>query len=379
MKEYLKIVSVLVLAILLLFINNLFFPFLENQIAGIVFLAILFIILVVLKGFEREKKKKTLDINFNLVSHVIVYFVFIYVLGIFTGYAKTIYSLDFIKMIGNILPVILLILFEELLRYQVVSKVKGGKHEKGILSLLIFFFVLFDIRNVFPLSQDINLLMDQISLTILPAIAKNLAYTYLVYHISYKSLILFRILMEIPIYVVPIYPNLGSYLTGICEIVFPFLVCLLISRAVKKERMFFIRESKHLGSKIVTAIFFVCVFIVILLTSGYFKYYFLAIVSPSMSPNINRGDVVIVEKLNEEEKDKIEVGDILVYRNNDRVIVHRVVEKSDSQDGNYTYQTKGDNNDDIDAVVIYEKDIIGVARLKISAIGYPSVWLSEWR
>lgn len=379
MREYQKIVLIELIAIILILCNNFLFRFISNQLLGFVFLTIFFIVIVLLKGFEKDKSEKTLDINFSLISYVICYFVIVYVLGIFAGYARTVYSLDFLTILQNILPVILVIVAEELLRYEVVSKYKNGSHEKIVLTLLVLFLILFDARGAFPLGHDINAIIDNISLIILPSIAKNIAFTFLMYHISWKSVIWFRLLTELPIYMVPIYPNLGNYLTSILEIVFPFIVCLLIYRATKKERMFFVRESKHPGRMIVSACFGIFVVVVILLTSGFFKYYFLAIVSPSMSPNIKRGDVVIVDKLTDKEKDVIEVGDVLVYRNDNRVIVHRVVQKNDSQDGNYTYRTKGDNNDDIDAMVIYEKDIIGVARLRIPAIGYPSVWLSEWR
>ena len=97
-----------------------------------------------------------------------------------------------------------------------------------------------------------------------------------------------------------------------------------------------------------------------------------------MYPGIERGDVVIVKKLNEQEKKDIQLGEILVYRHENRVIVHRVIEKNETISG-CTYKTKGDNNDTPDDVTIYEKDIIGVAQYKIPKVGYPSIWLSEWR
>ena len=112
------------------------------------------------------------------------------------------------------------------------------------------------------------------------------------------------------------------------------------------------------------------------LTSGIFKFYVLAIGSESMEPRINKGDVVVVEKLNEKEIRKLKEGEVLVYKHNDMVVVHRIV-KIIHNDDNYYFRTKGDNNSSEDMWTIDERAVIGEAVLKIPYIGIPTVWLSE--
>lgn len=79
-----------------------------------------------------------------------------------------------------------------------------------------------------------------------------------------------------------------------------------------------------------------------------FGYTFFEIISGSMSPTIEKGDMIIV-KLDTE----YNVGDIISFKDNDSVITHRIVEKND----NY-YVTKGDANNTTDNP-IKENQIIG--------------------
>ena len=95
-----------------------------------------------------------------------------------------------------------------------------------------------------------------------------------------------------------------------------------------------------------------------------------------MYPNISKGDVVVVEQLKAEELKDIIVGEVLVFRHNEIIIVHRVTKITESN-GKLLFRTKGDNNNAEDNYDIEESQVVGVARFKIPFIGQPSVWLSE--
>ena len=114
--------------------------------------------------------------------------------------------------------------------------------------------------------------------------------------------------------------------------------------------------------------------IVIYFTSGYFKYYALAIASGSMSPKIKKGDIVIVEKVNSNYK-KIKKQDVIVYEYNGSIIVHRVHQILKTN-GEYYFYTKGDANSSIDNYAIDESMIIGVVKINVPYIGWPTVWLN---
>ncbi len=96
-----------------------------------------------------------------------------------------------------------------------------------------------------------------------------------------------------------------------------------------------------------------------------------------MNPSIHRGDMVLVEKLNDDEIDDLSVGDILVYNKDDRVIVHRIYEILEVADG-VAYVTKGDNNESEDSWFVTADKIIGKVKLNFKFIGYPAVLLNEF-
>ena len=113
---------------------------------------------------------------------------------------------------------------------------------------------------------------------------------------------------------------------------------------------------------------------IIYITSGYFKYYAIAIGSGSMFPNIKKGDAVIIEKVRN--IDDIAENEIIAYRYNNIIVVHRLNKKIYTGSEYYFY-TKGDANNALDNYKITKDMIIGIVRVKIPYIGYPTVWLNE--
>ena len=94
-----------------------------------------------------------------------------------------------------------------------------------------------------------------------------------------------------------------------------------------------------------------------------------------MSPKIKKGDIVIVDKIKDRYQE-IKEKDIIAYEYNGAIIVHRV-EKIINLNGIYYFYTKGDANNSIDNYSIDQSMIIGVVRMNIPYIGWPTVWLNE--
>ena len=80
------------------------------------------------------------------------------------------------------------------------------------------------------------------------------------------------------------------------------------------------------------------------------KYRTYIIVSPSMKPAINPGDLIFVRKV---DVDKIKEGDIITFKNEDMVATHRAI-KIDKN----TITTKGDSNN-VEDYPIDKKEVIG--------------------
>ena len=103
---------------------------------------------------------------------------------------------------------------------------------------------------------------------------------------------------------------------------------------------------------------------------------FYTILTQSMYPTIKAGDVVITYK---EEDNIYNKGDIITYVSNNNggiTITHRVYEAY-NVDGEYSYKTKGDNNNAPDSEVIKSGSVLGKVVFKIPKAGYIQQFLSS--
>jgi len=94
-----------------------------------------------------------------------------------------------------------------------------------------------------------------------------------------------------------------------------------------------------------------------------------------MSPTIEVGDIVVVDKYYQENPSNLEVGDVLVFKVRSTLYTHRIISIV-QRNNNYYIRTKGDYKDNVeDSWVVTKEDIVGKVVFKIKFIGLPSVWL----
>lgn len=97
------------------------------------------------------------------------------------------------------------------------------------------------------------------------------------------------------------------------------------------------------------------------------------IISGSMEPNLQIGDIVIVKKVVQNE---LKQGDIISYRQGQSVITHRIAEVIDKE-GKVEYKTKGDNNNAEDSGIISYEMIEGKVIKHISQVGKIAIILQK--
>ena len=104
---------------------------------------------------------------------------------------------------------------------------------------------------------------------------------------------------------------------------------------------------------------------VFLMGSRLIGYRVFNILTGSMAPQYNEGDLIYVKQVSPEE---VQVGDPITFVLNEELVVatHRVVE-IDSETSHF--YTKGDANDIIDAPVHF-KNLIGIPQFSIPKLGY---------
>lgn len=374
MKRGYKRLLIFELIMFFILVLNSFFWNILGSYSTVIFLLVIVVIFKKLFGIERDKHRYTQDIIFDTIIFLLIFFLLYYLFGIVIGFAKTdnYYNMD--GMFRFVIPAILTTIVKEFLRYQVIMKSEGSKL-LTILTVIMFIFI--DVTN--PIYY--NGFTDKydtfifVALTLLPSVSTNIVCSYLTYKVGYKPNLVYLLVMNLYQYLLPIVPNPNEYIASIVNFLLPILLGYKLSGFFKMaideevEREY---NKRTMASLIIPT---VIVITLVYFTSGYFKYYAVAIASGSMEKEISKGDVVIVEKI-EDSYDQLEEGQVIAYRYHGIIVVHRIV-KILQEDGEYFVYTKGDANKDPDNYVVEEEMILGKVNIKIPFIGLPTVWLNE--
>lgn len=330
---------------------------------------------IVLLGYQKDKKTRIKQyVTRTTISIIIIFFLISYGLGFFVGFLRNAYSLAPSAIVDNLFAPIIIIVSTEILRYVVISSNKDKKH------VLILVTVLITILELFITLKPINYadfagLFKIVTATVLPIISKNIVIGYLDYHVGYKSGLVYRLIMDLYMFVMPIVPDLGDYLNSMIGIGLPFIIYIYASRTISEynngiERSYGKRTLRWFD---IPAYLFLVV--LICLISGFFPYFMIGIGSESMTPTIDKGDAVIIHKVSSP-KD-LKKGDVIAFRLKDKTIVHRLV-KIEKVKGTTYYRTKGDANNSVDSINLTFNDIRGKVILDIPYIAYPTIYLTEF-
>lgn len=306
---------------------------------------------------------------------VVAYLMIYFILGLFVGYQYNAYSMTPKGLLHNTIMFLPIIIFQEYIR-QVFVSYSSGKN--GWIAFITILFILIGI-NFNSLSSDFRNAeagFKFICSDMLPLIASNFVFTYLAYISSCKTTIIYRLLTTAASIYLPILPNLNWFYTGLFGILVPMILYVLVNYSqAKLERKLTWQEEKQ--SRPITYVPVLVVgFLLVGFVIGLFKYQPVAVVSDSMLPVFARGDMIIVEKFNQEDVEKIKVDDIIKFAAENYYVIHRVhaIEKTET---GYLFTTKGDNNNAPDSKKVKPEQIQAIYRTHVKYLGFPSVWLSE--
>ena len=359
------------LILITIVLNSIFSVF--NGYTFILFLLVITFLALKFIGYEADTMRYKKDIVLKITILTIAYYMIIFAFGLFTGFNRNTLILGIIDTIKNILPLLLAIPLIEMLRYVFITK---GQTSKVLIVLSVISLTLLDIMllNYFYVYTT----FDFVFLLLLPSISKNIFISYLTYKVGYKPAIIFNFLLELPIVILPFYPTFGTYVDSVIKFLFPFIVMFSVRRSFLSndyDKVVSRERNSRIFSKLGYIISFLFLFTIVALTSGLFKYYAVTIATGSMRPNINVGDIVIIEKV-KDNFDIVKEGEVLAYHHEGKIIVHRIIKILVVDNVNYIY-TKGDNNSASDGYPIMAKDIVGIVKVKIPYVGYPAVELSK--
>lgn len=372
-RGYKKLLIFQLIMFFILILNSFIHNILGNY-STIIFLVLTTIIFKFIFGIEKDKHRFTKDIIFDIIIFLLVFFLLYYLSGLIIGFARTDNYYNMNGIITFIIPIILTTIIKEFLRYQVIMKSEGNK-VLTILTCIMFIFL--DVTNPIFYNGFISKYDTFIffALTLLPAISSNIVCSYLAYKVGYKPNMLYLLVINLYQYLLPLVPNPNEYLASLIKFLLPILLGYKLSGFFKLTVDEEIERNYNKATMFSLIIPTIIVIILVYFTSGYFHYYAVAIASGSMEKVISKGDVVVIEKL-EEKYEELEEGQVIAYKYNGVLVVHRIV-RIIKQDGEYYVYTKGDANPNEDNYVVEQDTILGTVRFVVPYVGLPTVWLNE--
>ena len=320
------------------------------------------------------KRRRSLSINKKealLFAGVIavIYVVLYQMSGIALGFYINPYFVTSEILLTTILPTAAIIVLTEVIRYILLAQGDRLVNAVTYLSCVVVEALTFsDISGI----TTFNRLMDLVGLTLFPALAANLYYHYMSKRYGMMPNIIFRFITTLYIYFVPTITGMSDSLTSCIKIILPIFMLAFTAALFEKKKKTSPKKGKKLGAVgiVLTA---AIVIAVAMLISCQFRFGALVIATDSMTGEINKGDMIIYERYDTQ---PIREGQVIVFMQDESRIVHRVVQITNI-DGETRYYTKGDANEDWDEGYRLKGDIVGLTDLKLSFIGYPTLWLRE--
>ena len=319
---------------------------------------------------ERNKLDKAKIVLILTIAYLIIYTL----TGLKVGYQRTPYSLKPIEILKNLCTIFAFWILLEYARTLLI------KHSKSWVSFSIITLILFLAKVKYRnFTQEIPLedLLEYLLGDFLSSFIESILLSYLSKNGGLILNFAYSIPISLSIILFPVFPNLNWFILASIKYVLYLLIFLFVkyedTMLIKKSRKQIKRENPTKAIPAIIAILLVVVFV-----AGFLPYKPVAVVSNSMSPYFNRGDICIIKKVLEYEQIRnLKEGDIIEYQYNNIFILHRIIDIKQTSKG-YQFITKGDNNKEQDILPVYEEQIVGIVKYVIPYLGYPSVWFSQW-
>ncbi|MEM0246681.1 MAG: signal peptidase I [Desulfurococcaceae archaeon] len=308
----------------------------------------------------------TVIISFFTLGYLSVYVM----LGFWSGFGLTPYSTSPMGMAINVIHAASRICALEFLRAYVIHMLKYRYRRLAVhASTLVVWFLTWFPYPLLSLTPS----MDSLKLAfrnLIPSFISSAFSTFIVLNHGMVSSIVYNLVPQLFIKVMPFLPRLGWFIEGALNTMTPLVgysITLPYSRVAERNVRRMRSEVKRI-TRLIT--YFAAVMALIVVFQGYTGFRFYVISSRSMEPALSVGDIVVICN---QCKD-INVGDVVAYISKWGVVIHRVVELREDQ--KYVI-TKGDANRDPDLEPVPFENIIGKAVLRVPVLGYVSIFLHE--
>jgi signal peptidase len=297
-------------------------------------------------------------------------------LGIFVGgFGRSPYSHRFPIILGNLTYVITMLIGMEMSRAYLVIRF-GQKKPLLSISIVGLFLFLLNVPIGWYLglqSQIPRLIFQIIGELMLPSMAENFLATYLTFVGGPIASMAYMGMLKAFEWLSPALPSLRWYISAIVGTLVPLGMPIIQEYAMSKREQTQDNEKKQSKGTLLTwAVVGVLSLLILWFNTGLLGVHPTLIASGSMEPSISIGDVAVIQGVPIE---TIKEGDVIAFRQNGLIIVHRV-KKIENNEGEITFITQGDNNNTQDPPVPAQ-NVDGKVVMKLPKIGWVTIFLRK--
>jgi len=302
--------------------------------------------------------------------------------GLFMGFGNSPYASSIPGMLTNFAYVASMLVGMEFSRAYLVSALS----KRGLVLIIGVVVIIYALLLIAPARYMTLTNPDEtarfVGRFIVPNISESLLTTFLAYTGGPVAAIAYRgILMGFE-WFSPILPDLPWASYFFLGTVPPLAGFIVVQGAfmAKQDPVEAEQDEKREGGMVMrlmatvaTAALTTLLLAVILLNVGFLGFRSMVVISGSMSPTLNVGDIVITKSVPPEE---LAVGDVVRYRRSQVNIVHRILDVQDTGNG-IVLTTKGDANNTIDSPAPAPIDVIGKSVMRVPKLGWLTILLSQ--
>ncbi|MEM2847268.1 MAG: signal peptidase I [Zestosphaera sp.] len=291
------------------------------------------------------------------------------VLGLLNGFGRNPLTLTQSLVVLNLVREVPRVLGVEFLRGYLLGNSRRVRTSLVLTSLFFTFLSFTYTRYLSMITSSYSSSVNFIMRSFVPLFLSNLLVGYLFILGGIKNSLIYSMFTRLYIYLMPLLPNVSSGMLAVVNVVqvFVFFVILEITYSGESET-----KKITLSSKLLSFVFFSLLLAV--LVSMIIGYRALVVVSGSMSPALNVGDVAVINT-RVSPSDVVE-GDVIAFYLSRDIIIHRVVRVLNTSSG-IKYLTKGDANENPDPFRVSQSALLGKYVFKIPLVGYLWIYLMQ--
>ena len=332
-------------------------------------------------GWDRVRSWFSSQVSMAAASVAMGYVMILLYVGVLSGFGRSPYSFAPPALALNAIMVATTLLGMEFSRACVARGLGGRRPFLALSSVALLYSFLGISVSRFTGLADPLALTKFLGAVLLPAVAESLLATYLALVGGPLVSLSYRAPLAAFWWFSPILPHLPWGIEALLGVMVPsigFFAINLYVHPMALRRLGLSDEPRGFGrpresARGLIALSIACVLLV-WASTGLLGVQPTAILSGSMRPSMDVGDMAIVRQVS---ADSIGVGDVIQFWRDGEMIVHRVVEVYRGGNGGL-FVTKGDANNEPDPLPVRPEQVRGKVILTLPKVGWAAIAVKEF-